>query len=113
MTRKLVLALLALAALFVLTGCVGGGGSSPVQQALACVTGIVSKFRGERIQGATVTLKETGQSTTTNQQGEFRMGTSYRWTTPNRRPRTARSRGRSGCVSRGHGRWASVLFFES
>jgi hypothetical protein len=76
--RKLVLALLTLAALFVLTGCVGGGGPSPVQQALAWVTGIVSKFRGEPIQGATVTLKETGQSTTTNQQGEFRMGTSYR-----------------------------------
>ena len=80
MARKLVLALLTLAALFVFTGCIGGGGSSPVQQALAWVTGIVSKFRGEPIQGATVTLKETGQSTTTDRQGEFRMGTSYRGT---------------------------------
>lgn len=80
MWRKLVLALLAFAALFILTGCIGGGGPSPVQQAIAWVTGIVSKFRGEPIQGATVTLKETGQSTSTDQQGEFRLGTTYRGT---------------------------------
>ena len=80
MARKILLALLVLVALFVFTGCIGGGGSSPVQQVLAWVTGIVSKFRAEPIQGATVTLKETGQSATTNQKGEFRFSTIYRGT---------------------------------
>jgi len=79
--RKLVLAFLALAGLLIFTGCIGGGGLSPVQQALAWVTGVVSKFRAEPIQGAAVTLKETGQSTTRDQ-GEFRFGTSYRGTVP-------------------------------
>jgi hypothetical protein len=80
MWRKAAFAFLVVAATFLLAGCIGGGGGGPtvVDRAIAWISGVVSKFRGEPILGATVTLKETGQSTRTESDGRFVLETSYR-----------------------------------
>lgn len=70
---------LALLAAVVLSGCLGGGGApSVVDQAIAWITGLVTKSRGEAISNASVTLEESGDQTTTNSSGQFQLGTRYR-----------------------------------
>lgn len=77
--RRLVIIGLALLAAVMLSGCTGGGGaSSVVDQAIAWISGLVTKSRGEPISSATVTLEESGQQATTDGNGRFQVGTQYR-----------------------------------
>ncbi|MGH2399576.1 MAG: carboxypeptidase regulatory-like domain-containing protein [bacterium] len=76
MARRLWLPTLLLClAVIVLAGCTNGGigGSTVVETAIDWISGILTKARGEPIAGATITLTETGQTTTTNSQGRFRI----------------------------------------
>lgn len=62
----------------VLAGCTGGAPTSWVDQTIAWIGGLVTKSRGEPIAGATVTLEESGERTTTDAQGAFQIGTRQR-----------------------------------
>lgn len=78
--RRWLLAFLLILAVLILAGCTGGGGSTVVDNAIAWISGLVTKSRGEPIPSATVTLTETGQNTTTDSQGRFSLGTTHRGT---------------------------------
>lgn len=77
--RWFVAFLLILGALAV-AGCTGGSGPSVVDTAIAWINGLVTKSRSEPIASATVTLKETGERSSTDSQGRFSIGTRYRGT---------------------------------
>lgn len=79
--RWLLAVLLVLAGLF-LAGCNGGlpGGGELVDGAIAWISGLVTKARGEPIGSATVTLLETGEQSVTDSRGRFTIGTTARGT---------------------------------
>lgn|GEM_PF-2326079 len=68
--------LIVLSALLI-SGCAGGG-AGVFDGALAWITGLVTRSRGEAIAGATVTLVETGQQSTTDAAGRYVIGTDHR-----------------------------------
>lgn len=84
MTRRFrFLTLLLFLAVVVLTGCtdgVVGTGPTVVETAINWISGVLTKSRGEPIADATITLNETGQRTTTDSQGRFRIDTENRTT---------------------------------
>ncbi|MDR7467874.1 MAG: carboxypeptidase regulatory-like domain-containing protein, partial [Armatimonadota bacterium] len=55
-----------------------GGASGVLDGALSWITGLVTKSRGEAVAGATVTLVETGERSTTDAWGRYLIGTEYR-----------------------------------
>lgn len=80
--RRWLTALLVILAAVLLAGCTGGGPAgtvtTAVDQAIAWISGLVTKSRGEPISSATVSLEETGERTTTDGQGRFQIGTTRR-----------------------------------
>lgn len=74
--RGWLIAVLLIFAVLVLSGCTGG----VLDTTIAWISGLVTKSRGEPIPSATVTLAETGQSTTTDSEGRFALGTEFRGT---------------------------------
>lgn len=78
--RRWLFSFLLIFVVLILAGCTGGGGSTVVDNAIAWISGFVTKSRGEPIQSASVTLSETGQRTTTDSDGRFNLGTTHRGT---------------------------------
>lgn len=80
--RRWLIGVLAILAAVLIAGCTGGGPAgtvtTAVDQAIAWISGLVTKSRGEPISGATVSLEETGERTTTDGQGRFHLGTTRR-----------------------------------
>lgn len=78
--RRLLVFLLVLTGLFI-TGCTGGlPGGDLVDGAVAWITGLVTKARGEPIPNASVTLLDTGEQSVTDSRGRFSIGTTARGT---------------------------------
>jgi len=71
------LALVSVLAALLLAGCTGGA-SGILDGALAWITGLVTKSRGEAVASATVTLVETGERSTTDATGRYVIGTEFR-----------------------------------